>query len=177
MTCASLTSTPARALLTIATITLTFTFTGCADDDGRGYALPKTLCGIPIDTNDLAPFLPAGREATVSEKDYSSSQWCDLIIDDAVVMSARQEWLSQGRTVAQYAAELAQEPLTHSVMGGRFHYSASEGFGKAEGCIGSKQELYTSIQVWSSDHQDADAMKHLVIDYTEEVEKSADCTG
>ncbi|MBQ1093800.1 hypothetical protein [Streptomyces sp. B93] len=110
------------------------------------------------------------------EKHYSSTQLCDIIIDDVVAMSAKLEWLGQERTVGRYAAELAQEPLTHSAMGGQFFYSGSEAFGRAEGCSDSEQQLYTSIQTWTSDHHDPDAMKHLIIDYTEEVEKSTDCT-
>lgn len=58
-------------------------------------------------------------------------------------------------------------------------YSGFEAFGKTRGCVDTryKQELYTVVQAEGSKHRDAEAMKHLILAFTGEIEKSAECTA
>ncbi|MFJ7414964.1 hypothetical protein ACIQWZ_29805 [Streptomyces sp. NPDC098077] len=60
---------------------------------------------------------------------------------------------------------------------GRYVYSDNQAFGKTQGCVDAKykQELCTGVQAYGSDHEDADAMKRLIVSFTETVEKSDAC--
>ncbi|KUN35154.1 hypothetical protein AQJ30_27210 [Streptomyces longwoodensis] len=61
---------------------------------------------------------------------------------------------------------------------GRYLYSGYQAFGKATECEGGQrkdQVLFTAIQAVGTRHRDDTAMKQLIIDYTQAVEKSPMC--
>jgi len=152
---------------------------GCSEAEKREYATPRSLCGTAIDTDEIAPFLPSGRNITVRDDSYTAIKGCEVIVDKKLVISTTQAWLEKGRTTAYFAAGQTLDTPKNSVNEGRFRYSGNEAFGKTQGCVDTryKQELYTAVQAQGSDHRDADAMKRLIISYTKEVEKSAECTA
>ncbi|MEU3249609.1 hypothetical protein [Streptomyces sp. NPDC006997] len=168
------------AALTIAFLLLTASGCGAGESE-RKYAVPDSLCEISVGADDLAAFLPSGNKLRVQEEEVSGIKTCEVIVDRTVVASAMRAWEEEMNLTA-YAVGLSQEPPTRSARNGRFVYSGRSGFGKTQGCTSSRYRsdkgdhvLYTSIQMWTSKHQDADAMKRLIISYTEEVEKSAEC--
>ena len=153
---------------------------GCSEDEAkREYATPRTLCGTAIDSDDLAPFLPAGKKITVKGTSGGGINRCKVIVDNKIVATATQAWLEDGRTTAYFATGQALDPLDHSTDGDRFRFSGNEAFGKTRNCIDAKykQELYTAVQAQGSTHSDADAMKRLIVAYTGEVEESVACTA
>ncbi|MER6157632.1 hypothetical protein ABT147_19120 [Streptomyces sp. NPDC001868] len=160
--------------------TLVSVLSACSNDGPeREYAIPATLCGTAIDSDDLAPFLPAGKDISVKGDSRSGIKDCEVVIDNVLVVTTTQAWLEDGRTTAYFASGKTLDTPTHSANGGRFQYSGREAFGKTRNCIDAKyrQELYTAVQAQGSKHTDADAMKRLIISYTSEVETSAECTG
>ncbi|WP_405627142.1 hypothetical protein OG933_12895 [Streptomyces sp. NBC_00016] len=169
-------STVSIAALTI----LVFLLAGCGEEEQkREYAVPGTLCGTTVDRDDLAPFLPAGRKITVKERSYSGSKGCQVIVDDKLIMTTTQMWMEEGTTTALFAARQSFDTPDKSTENGRFVYSGFEAFGKTRGCVDTryKQELYTVVQAEGSRHRDAEAMKHLILAFTGEIEKSAECTA
>jgi hypothetical protein len=153
---------------------------GCGGDEKeRDYAIPRTLCGTAVDRDALTPFLPSGHKITVRDKSYPGAKGCQVIVDNKLIFTTNQQWLEEGATTAFIAARQSLETLNHSAHSGRFRYSGYEAFGKTRGCIDvkHKQELYTIMQASGSIHRDAEAMKRLIISYTKEVEKSAECTA
>jgi hypothetical protein len=153
---------------------------GCSNDGPeREYAIPATLCGTAINSDDLAPFLPTGRDISVKGDSRSGIKDCEVVIDNVLVVTTTQAWLEDGRTTAYFASGQTLDTPTHSAHGGRFRYSGNEAFGKTRNCVDTKyrQELYTAVQAQGSRHNDADAMKRLITSYTSEVEKSAECTA
>lgn len=162
------------------TVSLVSALSGCSDDGpDREYAIPATLCGTVIDSDDLAPFLPAGREISVKDDFRSGIKDCEVIIDNVLVLTTTQAWLENGRTTAYFASGQTLDTPSHSAQGGRFRYSGKEAFGKTRHCVDAEygQELYTAVQAQGSRHEDADAMKRLITSYTAEVEKSAECAA
>ncbi|MER5937663.1 hypothetical protein ABT121_10130 [Streptomyces sp. NPDC001928] len=100
-------------------------------------------------------------------------------MDGNVIATTSREWVGAGRTAWYFAALQTLDPLQGSAEGGRYRYSGNEAFGKTGTCIDTrhKRELYTAIQARGSKHEDVDVMKCLIISFTEEVEKSNECTA
>jgi hypothetical protein len=158
--------------------TLTLALTGCGgDEQQREYAIPSTLCGTAVDSDTLTPFLPTGHKITVKEKSYSGAKGCQITVDNKLIFTTSQVWLEEGNRTAFVAARQSLNRASHSAESGRFRYSEYEAFGKTRGCVDTKykQELYTIMQASGSEPRDAEAMKRLIISYTNEVEKSAEC--
>ncbi|MGW6927182.1 hypothetical protein ACWGA9_38965 [Streptomyces sp. NPDC054950] len=158
---------------------LVFPVAGCGEEEQkREYAIPGTLCGTTVDRDDLTPFLPAGRKITVKETSYSGSNGCQVIVDDKLIMTTTQMWMEEGTTTALFAARQSLDTPDKSTENGRFVYSGFEAFGKTRDCVDTKyqQALYTVIQAEGSKHRDPEAMKHLILAFTGEIEKSAECT-
>ncbi|MET8248768.1 hypothetical protein ABZV31_32925 [Streptomyces sp. NPDC005202] len=152
---------------------------GCGgDEERREYAVPHTLCGTPVDSDELAPFLPPGRRITVRDNSHTAIKGCELLVDGKLIVSTTQAWLERGRTTAYFASAQTLEVPDRAADEGRFRYSGNQAFGKTQGCVDTRhdEELYTAVQADGSKHKDADAMKRLIISYTKEVENSAACT-
>ncbi|MGW0578414.1 hypothetical protein ACWD25_21150 [Streptomyces sp. NPDC002920] len=168
------------AVAVAAAATLAFVLSGCSSNDQkREYAVPSSLCGTAIDADALAPFLPAGQKITVREKPYSGSKRCEVVVDNTLIVTTSQTWLKEGTTTANFAYGQTTSTPKSSAEGGRFKYSGNEAFGKTQDCVDtqSKHELYTAIQADGSKHRDAEAMKRLVLAFTDAVERSAECTA
>jgi hypothetical protein len=164
----------------LAAIAASIMAVGCSHDKkDRGYAIPDKLCGISVSTKELTPFLPAGNQIKVSEEDYSGTKMCKVTVDRTLVLTTTQAWIDQGKTTAYFIAGQTLKKIDHSIQSGRFWFSGNQGFGKTRNCVDRryKQELYVAIQAQGSEHSDPDAMKRLITSYTQEVEKSAECTA
>ncbi|MFF0596658.1 hypothetical protein [Streptomyces antibioticus] len=153
---------------------------GCGEGGPeRAYVVPDALCGTAVDGDALASFLPGGREIAVKEKSSSGHERCQVIVDGKLIVTTGQMWAEAGRTTAFTAARQSIGALDEAAEGGRFVYSGNEAFGKTHGCVDAEyeQELYTVIQADGSKRRDADAMKRLIVSFTEAVEESAVCTA
>lgn len=166
------------AVSVTALTTLVFLLAGCSEEgQKRDYTVPDSLCGTVIDSEALASILPGGRKITVRDRSYSGSNGCEVIVDNKLIVTATQTWMEEGRTTAFIAARQSLDTLDKTAENGRFVYSGNEAFGKTRDCVDTeyKQELYTVIQADGAEHRDAEAMKRLIVSFTEAVEKSADC--
>ncbi|MEU5532595.1 hypothetical protein [Streptomyces sp. NPDC020362] len=162
-----------------ATVTLLGTLSACSEHkEKRQYAVPHSLCGIPVDNGILAPFMPPGRKITVKQElPAGLAARCEVRVDSRLAVQASQEWLS-GPNTASFVGGQANSKLDHQAEGGRFLYSGWEAFGETRRCKKEKllgNDLFTAFQMNSSDHQDADAMKQLITAYTKAVEKTDTC--
>ncbi|MFH8445878.1 hypothetical protein ACH4D3_32265 [Streptomyces sp. NPDC018026] len=154
---------------------------GCSDEDEKGerdYAVPSSLCGTAVKSDEISPFFPAGAEITTQEEDHLGSVICKVIVDKKLILTATQAWVAEGKTTAYFASGQTLEKISHSSNAGKYRFSGNEGFGKTENCVRSdnSQELYTALQFQGSKHNDSDDMKHLITSYTKEVESSSRCT-
>ncbi|MFJ8886763.1 hypothetical protein ACIRJR_25610 [Streptomyces sp. NPDC102402] len=169
-------SGPAIAAVVFAV--LATTVTGCgAEEEVRDYSVPDTLCGIPFDTKELTPFLPPGKKLSVKPDISPSATWCDVIVDGKLAVRTVQKWWQGGRDTAYFLRSQTLERVEETASGGRYVYSVNQAFGKTQDCVDEKykQELYTGVQAYGSDHEDADAMKRLIVSFTKTVEKSDAC--
>ncbi|MFF8101965.1 hypothetical protein ACF07S_19830 [Streptomyces sp. NPDC016640] len=169
-----------RKIISILAASLPLSFlTGCsADEKNRNYTIPRSLCGIKVVSDELTAFLPPGEKIKVRKEIRSWITTCKVVVDDTLILTTTHEWLPKGRTTTYFASGQTLEDINFSAEGGRFRYSGNEGFGKTQKCVDEVrgQELYAALQASGSKHMDSDAMKHLIISYTKEVEKSPDCT-
>ncbi|MFI2206888.1 hypothetical protein ACH47Z_40495 [Streptomyces sp. NPDC020192] len=161
------------------TAALLGTLSGCSDHkEKRQYAIPYSLCGIPVDSDTLAPFMPPGRKISVRQDlpDGFAAR-CEVRVDSRLAVQASQEWLS-GPNTAYFVGGQANSKLGHQAEDGRFLYSGWEAFGETRSCKSEKllgNHLFTAFQMHSSNHQDTDAMKQLITAYTNAVEKTDTC--
>ncbi|MGY9068557.1 hypothetical protein [Streptomyces murinus] len=152
---------------------------GCGEHKAkREYAVPRSLCGIPVDSETLAPFLPGGRKLSVKQTMSSMSGIsCQVRVDNHFPVQTSLWWTNQPNT-AGYVGLQNNSKLDHRADGGRFLYSGWEAFGETRNCTSKKllgARLFTAFQMETSDHQDADAMKRLITEYTNAVEKTDTC--
>jgi hypothetical protein len=103
---------------------------------------------------------------------------CEVIVDGLLIVTTMQVWLEGGWTVKRLVSGLSFEAIDHPADDGRFWYGVNESYGKVRNCVDvkHKQELYTGFQAGGSEHEDSDAMKRIILSYTREVERSAECT-
>ncbi|MGW5098824.1 hypothetical protein ACWEQ1_14080 [Streptomyces nodosus] len=161
------------------------TLTGCSSGSSKGkreYALPDKLCGIHVDLEELAEFLPPGKKLATKEEfiDHDKlSEQCDLSVDGEVAVRTSREWFPQQKTTRWHATAATLANLDHQADGGRFVYSGYEAFGKANDCrrivSDEKHAMFTGVQVFGSKHRDAKAMKSVITRFTAAVEKSSVC--
>ncbi|MFJ4522267.1 hypothetical protein ACIP4Y_15190 [Streptomyces sp. NPDC088810] len=162
-----------------ASAALVFALSGCSGHkEKREYAVPNSFCGIPVDRNELAPFMPSGRRLAI-KKDVpdSLSLVCQVRVDSRSAVEFKQMWLTSSST-AYFVGGQADSRLDREAEGGRFLYSGWEAFGKARQCRHKKlpgSNIFTAIQMQSSGHQDADAMRQLIAAYTRAVENTGIC--
>ncbi|MFM9444502.1 hypothetical protein [Streptomyces acidiscabies] len=102
-----------------------------------------------------------------------------MIIDNKVVATTVREWVAQGKVTSYFVSMQTLDAVDKSEEDGRYLYSGSQAFGKTRTCKDSryKQELYTSIQFWDAKNEDADSMKRLIVDFTDKIEKMAECAA
>ncbi|MFF9770432.1 hypothetical protein ACF1GT_28290 [Streptomyces sp. NPDC014636] len=167
------------ATVTVAS-TLLVTLSGCSgEDEEREYAPPQSLCGIPVDAKALAPFLPPRRKLSVKQEVANgNTARCVVLVDTRLPVQTSEQWLSGNHDTAYFVAGQPNSELSHQADGGRFLYSGNEAFGKTRKCVSKKllgSELFTAFQVFTSDHRDANAMKQLIVSYTNAVEKTDTC--
>ncbi|MGX1272718.1 hypothetical protein [Streptomyces phaeoluteigriseus] len=163
---------------TAALTALLLLVSGCGNEEQkRNYAIPRSLCGMNVDSEALASFLPAGQKVTVKDRSYPGTKGCQVIVDGTLIVTAVQTWVDEGRTAAFVAASQSLDTVDRSAEEGRYQYSGYEAYGKTHGCVDTKykQELYAVIQAPSSEHHDPDAMKRLIVSFTKSVEESAEC--
>jgi hypothetical protein len=144
----------------------------------REYVVPRSLCGTTVTAGDLAPFLPAGHSIGVGRSDRFDMKQCEVIVDGLLIVTIMQVWLEGGWTVKRFVSGLSFETIDHSADDGRFWYGVNEAYGKARNCVDvkHKQELCTAFQAGGAEHENSDAMRRIILSYTREVERSAECT-
>ncbi|MFJ5260465.1 hypothetical protein ACIQAC_08300 [Streptomyces sp. NPDC088387] len=78
-----------RPLVTaVAAAVLAVTASGCGDSGDSGdYAVPGTVCDVPVDPDALSPLLPDGGKLTDSRTDKGrGSVSCRVSVDDSLVL-------------------------------------------------------------------------------------------
>ncbi|MFJ7151850.1 hypothetical protein ACIQVT_27295 [Streptomyces sp. NPDC100445] len=80
--------------------------------------------------------------------------------------------------VLEFAKGLTLAEVGHRTDDGRFAYSGNQAFGRTAHCRdGRDRVLFTSVRATGSRHQDAPAMKRLITEYTDTVQRSGVCHG
>ncbi|MEV6963075.1 hypothetical protein AB0M97_28720 [Streptomyces sp. NPDC051207] len=159
-------------------IALACAISGCAGEEERDYAIPRELCGYSFTPDDLAGFLPPGKEIAVRRDVHSVTTVCEVVIDRKLILTTTTTWRGADDSTESFARRALKVPK-HSADGGRFRYSDFEAFGKTRKCVAPEggRVLYTAVQAVGSKQRDADAMKRLITSFTAEVEASRECTA
>jgi hypothetical protein len=148
----------------------------------REYAIPGNLCGTVVDRDELTAFLPSGKKLTTREKyldDKKLTERCEVLVDGQLVVQTSREWWPDKESTGWFANSKTRNDLGHQDDDGRFLYSDYEAFGKTEDCRRTtdayEYAMFTGIQAFGSEYRDADAMKRLIISFTDAVQQSSDC--
>ncbi|MER6344199.1 hypothetical protein ACWC10_07300 [Streptomyces sp. NPDC001595] len=152
---------------------------GCTEDREKPqYAVPQSACGTPVNSKELADFLPAGEEVTVKTTSNTDNvRKCTISIDGKLIVQTSQEWWNEMSTF-EFARGMTLDDPDQQSSDGRYLYSGYQAFGKALNCRSDnhkEQVLFTAVQASGSKHRDADAMRQLIIDFTRAVETSETC--
>ncbi|AYN43578.1 hypothetical protein D9753_09520 [Streptomyces dangxiongensis] len=168
-----------RAGAAISVAVLLFTLTSCSgSEQGREYATPRSVCGVAVDADALAGFLPPGNKVTAKATAAPpAATRCTVSVDGTPIVRTAQEWWND-MSVLEFAEGVTLDEVGHRTDDGRFAYSGNEAFGKTEHCRDHHDRiLYTAVRATGSEHEDAAAMKELITEYTDAVQRSSVCHG
>ncbi|MFE7645090.1 hypothetical protein [Streptomyces phaeoluteigriseus] len=142
--------------------------------------MPSTLCGISLDPELLAAFLPGGDSISVkSSSPNGGTKRCDLIVDGDVSVRQTQAWWGSGESASTVAAAYDKMDDGQVTDDNRYLYSGMGAVGKTTASCRSSdhpdQTLYAVIQVFTPDRSDSGAMKRLITAYTKTLGTSGEC--
>lgn len=172
-----------RITLCTASISLMVTLAGCSEGSGgeeTNHAAPDSLCGVAVKPSLVSPFLPPGAQVA-SKRTFpdDGTEQCTLIADkDEVTVIAKQKWWPARDGVFDVAPSSVWRKSRHVVEGDEFLYSGTGAVGKTKDCSDPKhpdQRLFTIIQSFTPDREDARTMQKLIKAYTKQVEQSKAC--
>ncbi|MDR6980572.1 hypothetical protein J2X68_007312 [Streptomyces sp. 3330] len=153
---------------------------GCSSGEKQGYSLPRSLCGVSVDPDLLAPFLPPGEEVSTRQATPNGgTQRCNVSVDGELALVAGRLWWEKAGSVADVAAVHAQVNKGKVITGHDFLHSGTGAVGKVGGCTDPAhpdQALFTVVQVFASGRKSPSTMQRLITDYTEQIKKGSDCT-
>ncbi|MFJ1812580.1 MULTISPECIES: hypothetical protein [unclassified Streptomyces] len=179
---ASLTLSTTLRRLVILTVSLTAAtaLSGCSSGEEREYSLPQSLCGVSVDPDSLAPFLPPGEKvSTRKTTPNGGTQRCNVSVDGELALVAGRLWWEKKGSVVDVAAVHAQVNEGDVITGDDFLYSGTGAVGKVVGCTDPShpdQALFTVVQVFASGRESSSTMKRLITQYTGQVQQGSDCT-
>ncbi|MEU3920172.1 hypothetical protein [Streptomyces sp. NPDC029004] len=170
-----------RGVVPVATaVVVASVLTSCSNGEEREYAVPTSLCGAKVQADLLSPFLPPGAKVSVKDSTpVDGTKRCNVSVDGKLAVVASREWWQKDERITKVAFAHAHVELDTSESSGNYLYSGTGAVGRTEGCTDPAfkgQSMFTAIQVYASDLDDAKSMKGLIAEYTASVEKSAECT-
>ncbi|WJV45817.1 hypothetical protein [Streptomyces flavofungini] len=174
---------PKRIAIITAAIILGTTLTGCSEDrdeDKRSYSAPHSLCGVAVNSSLLTPFLPPGEHVSTQRTfPVQGTEQCDVIVDRSkLTITAKKKWWPERESVLDIAPASVRRKPYRIVDGKNLLYAGTGAVGRTKNCADprhSDQRLFTVIQSFTPDRDDADTMKKLIRAYTKEVEESKAC--
>ncbi|MFG3517863.1 MULTISPECIES: hypothetical protein [Streptomyces] len=168
-----------RFAFLVAMLTAATALSGCSNNEKKKYAPPESLCGVSVEPDLLAPFLPPGKRiSTQLTRPNDGTQRCTVSVDDQLALIAGQIWWYKTGTVEEIASVHARVNNGNVTTGNNFLYSGTGAVGKVDGCTNSThpdKALFTTVQVFTSGQEDASTMGQLITRYTEHVRAGRDC--
>ncbi|MFJ8747739.1 hypothetical protein ACIREO_00075 [Streptomyces sp. NPDC102441] len=148
--------------------------------DAKSYETPESLCGTPVPSKLLDPFMTPGKKvSTVSRSETEGIRRCRLYVDDKEILSASTLWISRDTSLLEVAAMAynSVDPGDKKTKDGRYIYSKT-------GAIGTvtcqppptpNERVFASIRI-SGGKPDAEALKNLIREYSEKLANSDHCS-
>lgn len=162
-----------------AVVSVAAMLTGCSASEDQEYATPDSLCGVSVKSDQLTPFLPPGKKVSSQQSSPNGgTDRCKISVDGKPVIIAGQIWWDERDSVINVANVHARVESDHVTDDKKYLYSGTGAVGRSDGCTDSEhpdQNLFTTIQVFTSEADDTPAMKSLIKKYTEEIEGSSAC--
>ncbi|GGY01736.1 hypothetical protein GCM10010358_64640 [Streptomyces minutiscleroticus] len=154
--------------------------TSCSEPtDKKEYDTPKALCGVSVDQNLIAPFLPSGERIEIQEKNPSPNlKRCQVNVDGKMALIASEEWWEGGDDIIDVAKGNPEVDSAEPTDDGTYIYSRTGGVGRVKSCTNPDhpdQALYTTIRADSSNKIDESTMQKLIAAYTKAVGRSSAC--
>ncbi|WP_314219135.1 hypothetical protein [Streptomyces zaehneri] len=175
-----LSTTLRRLAILTASLAVGTALSGCSSGEEREYSLPQSLCGVAVDPDLLAPFLPPGEKVSTRQTTPNGgTQRCNVSVDGELALAAGRLWWEKTGSVIDVAAVHAQVNKGDVITGDESLYSGTGAVEKIEECTDSAhpdQALFTVVQVFASGRESSSTMKRLITEYTEQVQKESDCT-
>ncbi|MGW9496861.1 hypothetical protein ACWG5P_21135 [Streptomyces prasinus] len=152
---------------------------GCSgSDEGKNYAVPKSLCGVSLESALIDELLPSGNKVDVQEKNPGPSRKrCQVIVDGKAALEVSQEWWPEGDTVVDVAQGVPQVKSAVLTDDSDFLLTGTGAVQQAR-CASSERPdhvLFITAQVYADGVDDSEAMQKLITAYTRAVEGSAVC--
>ncbi|MEU0337198.1 hypothetical protein [Streptomyces sp. NPDC006193] len=154
---------------------------GCSEPVAKkDYAVPRTLCDVPLDPDLLSPFLPAGKRVDVREsRPVPSRKICRVEVDGKWALMANLQWWEEDVDISAVVSANPQTDKSPQSTGDHFFYTGSGAVKLVEGCKNrehSRHLLYTSVLLNNPDLGDTTAMKKLATAFTSAVGESDECS-
>ncbi|MFD7286191.1 hypothetical protein [Streptomyces sp. NPDC059863] len=164
-------------------VVLSIGLSGCGDGEKKDYAIPTSLCGVPVDPQLLDPLLPPGKKIFVEEGHYAKGvprEGCSILIDGDVWLSLYGEWRKAGFT----ALDAAKDQV---VGGGGFNTTPNgdiaswyRGAATAFPCRNKEWGAYSTVaEAVERDGRKAneEALKKFIAPYSKALAEHLPCEG
>ncbi|GAA2401854.1 hypothetical protein GCM10010420_31080 [Streptomyces glaucosporus] len=153
---------------------------GCEESEEQGkreYAVPRTLCGVNVDSNTLESFLPPGKEIRLIHEETDSYRWkCSVSVDGKTVLEVKRERWEQGWSARRFATVHAYVEPENETPDRTYVYSDLGGVGVVR-CPPPEHDQDLFIVAKTKENTGGQkAMKELLASYREEVLRSDPCS-
>ncbi|MEU6668216.1 hypothetical protein [Streptomyces sp. NPDC046727] len=170
-----------RATAAAVAVTVLGLISGCSEPVAKKeYDVPRALCGMPVDSGLLSPFLPAGKKVRVVEtRPVPSRKLCRVDVDGKWALMANLQWWEEDVDVSTVVLANPQTDKSAQSTDDDFFYTGSGAVKLVKGCKNrdhTRHLLYTSVQLSDPDRGDTAAMKKLATAFTEAVGRSDECS-
>ncbi|WP_405795401.1 hypothetical protein [Streptomyces sp. NBC_01506] len=169
------------AVLAAVALVLSIGLSGCGGGEKKDYAVPASLCGVPVEPELLEPLLPSGEEISVQESGYENEvqrRLCTVTVDGDVSLTVNGEWREAGFT----ALEAGED---HVAGGGEFQTSANGSIASwgtivatTFPCDNATWQAYSAVaeeRVRTGSKASVEALKKFIAPYGEALAKTLPC--
>ncbi|MTE18584.1 hypothetical protein F0L17_05450 [Streptomyces sp. TRM43335] len=156
---------------------LLLTVAACGEaQEKREYAIPSSLCDVDVKPATLSPFLPPGKDITLTEEGTDDfRKTCSVSVNGNVIFEVKREWWEEGWSTRRFATVHAYVKPDHQTPDENYVYSDRSGLGVVR-CSPEEDDQDLFIVAKADENTaDAEAMRKFLAEYHASLAGHAPC--
>ncbi|MGW4323141.1 hypothetical protein ACWEMW_28705 [Streptomyces sp. NPDC004684] len=153
---------------------------GCSSEPKQEFAVPKSLCGVPVATDALSRVLPESGKKIAVEQDGEPSDGsvlCNVMVDGAKVLIVSTEWINPGDSASHILRSRLHAAEQKSAGGGAIAYAdqAAASLIQCRRAGFQTEDVSTFIMTLKPGRTDEHAVEGVISSYTAAYKKQQPC--